>query len=170
MPNPEAAYELCNDFLPDCDRPLPRKAAARDSGFPPDEGDDGPHQDDDSRAGYMGMSEDELLNREGYSPQQYLEFTEAEAWTPPPVQQGPPAPPATEQPPPAPTEEEDNFNYMSVAGEPGLRGPTGVNKKEDYSLVKLFQTEAFSNRNKVRWECPAQRESQVETDWRGWTE
>ena len=76
----------------------------------------------------MGMSEDELLNREGYSPQQYLEFTEAEAWTPPPVQ----GPPPTEEPPPAP-EEEENFNYVSVAGEPGLRGPTGVNKKKNTS-------------------------------------
>ena len=128
VPNPEAAYELCNDFLPDCDKPLPKPPSTRNSEFPPDEG-DGPHQDDDSRAGYMGMSEDELLNREGYSPQQYLEFTEAEAWTPPPVQ-GPPPP--TEEPPPAP-EEEDNFNYVSVAGEPGLRGPTGVNKRKNTS-------------------------------------
>lgn len=122
MPNPEAAYELCNDFLPDCDRPLPLTAAARDSELEPE----GPPQDDDSRAGYMGMSEDELLNREGYSPQQYLEFTETEAaWTPPPVQA---PPPPTEEPPPAPEEEDDSFNYVSVAGEPGLRGPTGVSR------------------------------------------
>ena len=122
VPNPEAAYELCNDFLPDCDRPLPRPPS---SGLGLEEDDNGPHQGDDSRASYMGMSEDELLNREGLSPQQYLEFTEAEARTPPPVQW----PPPTEEPPPEPeypVEEDDNFNYVSVAGEPGLRGPPGV--------------------------------------------
>ena len=120
VPNPEAAYELCNDFLPDCDKPLPKPPASQESELPPD---GGPHQDDDSRAGYMGMSEDELLNREGLSPQQYLEFTEAEARTPPPVQW---PPPSTEEPPTEAPEEDDSFNYVSVAGEPGLRGPTGV--------------------------------------------
>ena len=123
VPNPEAAYELCNDFLPDCDRPLPKPPS---SGLALEEDDNGPHQGDDSRVNYMGMSEDELLNREGLSPQQYLEFTEAEARTPPPVQW----PPPTEEPPPPepeyPVEEDDNFNYVSVAGEPGLRGPPGV--------------------------------------------
>ena len=117
MPNPEAAYELCNDFVPDCDRPLPREA--RETQF-----EEGPHQDDDSRAGYMGMSEDELLNREGLSPQQYLEFTEEEReYAPPPPLPPPPSPQSTELPPPP---EDDNYNYVSVAGEPGLRGPTGV--------------------------------------------
>jgi hypothetical protein len=33
-------------------------------------------QRDDSDVGYRGMDEDEILNREGLTPQQYLEFTE----------------------------------------------------------------------------------------------
>ena len=54
------------------------------------------------------MSEDELLNREGISPQQYLEFTEK-------VVQEIPVP-----------KYEEEFNYYSVAGEPGMRGEPGV--------------------------------------------
>ena len=61
VPNPEAAYELCSSYIPDCDQPLPGHQR---------------EQQDDSQAGYRGISEDELLNREGISPQQYLEFTE----------------------------------------------------------------------------------------------
>ena len=60
------------------------------------------------------MSEDELLNREGVSPQEYLEFTER----------------VEEVPPPAPEEPEDQFNYFSVAGEPGLRGEPGVSLRK----------------------------------------
>ena len=67
VPNPEAAYELCTDYVPDCDKPLP-----------------GSQQKDDSLASYRGMSEDELLNREGVSPQEYLEFTERFEEVPPP--------------------------------------------------------------------------------------
>ena len=45
---PEAAYELCSQHLPDCDRPLPEDEMA---------------PADDSQAAYRGISEDELLNR-----------------------------------------------------------------------------------------------------------
>ncbi len=58
------------------------------------------------------MSEDELLNREGLSPQEYLEFTERE--------------PEEVPPPTEPPIDEDQFNYVSMAGEPGLRGREGV--------------------------------------------
>ena len=78
-----------------------------------------------------------LLNREGLSPQQYLEFTEAEARTPPPVQW----PPPTEEPPPEPeypVEEDENFNYVSVAGEPGLRGPPGVSRRNSDKISILI--------------------------------
>ncbi len=71
MPNPEAAYELCKSFVPDCDQPLPMP--------PAQQGDDG------SLASYRGIAEDELLAREGVSPQQYLEFTETVDEAPPPV-------------------------------------------------------------------------------------
>ena len=100
IPNPEAAYELCNSYVPDCDKALPRS-----------EEEIRQEQQSDQQAGYRGMSEDELLNREGVSPQEYLEFTERIEEVPPPV---------PEQP------EEDQFNYFSVAGEPGLRGEPGV--------------------------------------------
>ena len=44
-------------------------------------------QKDDSLAAYRGISEDEILNREGVSPQQYLEFTEVfESTTNPPLE------------------------------------------------------------------------------------
>ena len=33
-------------------------------------------QRDDGNVGYRGMDEDAILNREGLTPQQYLEFTE----------------------------------------------------------------------------------------------
>jgi len=33
-------------------------------------------QGDDSLSGYRGMDKDEIFNREGLTPQQYLEFTE----------------------------------------------------------------------------------------------
>ena len=33
-------------------------------------------QRDDGDVGYRGMDEDAILNREGLTPQQYLEFTE----------------------------------------------------------------------------------------------
>ena len=68
---------------------------------------------------YRGSSEDELLNREGVSPQEYLEFTENFDSVPPPENyntsdyyDG--------------SDTDDQFNYFSVPGEPGLRGPPGV--------------------------------------------
>ena len=61
VPSPQAAYELCKQYVPDCTEPIPR-----------------PLQDD-GMVGYRGMDEDELLNREGLSPQEYLEFTERES-------------------------------------------------------------------------------------------
>jgi collagen type V/XI/XXIV/XXVII alpha len=108
VPNPEAAYEICKDFVPDCDQPLPFQPERVPD---PLEEEEGTHQDDDSRAGYMGMSVDELMNREGVSPQQYLEFTEREE--------------EEVQPPTQPPPEDDLFSYVSVAGEPGLRGREG---------------------------------------------
>ena len=62
MPDPAAAYNLCIAYVPDCDQPLP--------------GGENQEQKDDFNAGYRGMDEDDLLNREGLSPQAYLEFTE----------------------------------------------------------------------------------------------
>ena len=58
-------------------------------------------------AAYRNMDEDELYNREGLSPRQYLEFTERE------------------RPPPQNNTEEVQFNYISSPGEPGPRGPPG---------------------------------------------
>lgn len=89
VPNPEAAYELCQQYVPDCTEPLPRPLG------------------DDSNVGYRGMDEDELLNREGLSPREYLEFTERE------------------RPEPKPEATED-FTFVSTPGEPGLRGPPGT--------------------------------------------
>jgi len=100
--NPEAAYELCS-AVPPCDRPLPQPP-------PEEQADEGAN----SVAGYRGISEDELLTREGLSPQQYLEFTENEGATMPP-------PPAVNI-----TDYDDGFDYFSVPGEPGLRGPPGL--------------------------------------------
>ena len=57
VPNPEAAYDLCSDYIPDC--------------LNIDNNNN--HQSD---VGYRGMDEDEILNREGLTPQEYLEFTE----------------------------------------------------------------------------------------------
>ena len=59
-------------------------------------------------AGYRGMDEDELLNREGLSPRQYLEFTERER-----VQN-------------ITVEPEPEMTFVSTPGEPGPRGPPGV--------------------------------------------
>ena len=53
---------------PGCNEPLPA-AAVNDEGL----------------AGYRGIDEDELLNREGLSPREYLEFTERERVAPPPA-------------------------------------------------------------------------------------
>ena len=66
--NPEAAYEQCTEYITDCNEPLPA-AAVNDEGL----------------AGYRGIDEDELLNREGLSPREYLEFTERERVAPPPA-------------------------------------------------------------------------------------
>ncbi len=54
VPNPEAAYDLCSDYIPDCLN-----------------SDD--HQSD---VGYRGMDEDDIINREGLTPLEYLEITE----------------------------------------------------------------------------------------------
>ena len=119
IPNPEAAYELCNSYVPDCDKPLPR-----------DEDEIRQEQQQDQQAGYRGMSEDELLNREGVTPQEYLEFTER----------------VEEIPPPAPEEPEDQFNYFSIAGEPGLRGEPGVRSVLNaYFFIELFPSVHFLN-------------------------
>lgn len=45
VPNPQAAYELCKQYIPDCTEPLPRP------------------QQDDSMASYRGMDEDDIVNR-----------------------------------------------------------------------------------------------------------
>lgn len=100
VPNPEAAYNLCEEYIPPCDRALPHQ-----------------EQQDDFNAGYRGRNEDDLLNSEGVSPQQYLEFTERM------VEEeegsGPDFPPEPESPEPRkPT-------YESTPGEPGPPGPDG---------------------------------------------
>lgn len=53
------------------------------------------------------MDEDEILNREGLSPQEYLEFTERER---------PPEPDPVVEP---------EMTFVSTPGEPGPRGPPG---------------------------------------------
>ena len=65
-----------------------------------------------------------LLNREGLSPQQCLEFTEAEARTrtPPPAQW----PPLSEKPPPAPEPKLQEEDDVSEPRESELRGPPRV--------------------------------------------
>ena len=88
MPSPEDAYNICRDYVPDCDQPLPEVRA----------------QQDDFNAGYRGMDEDDILDREGLSPQQYLEFTERERVEAEPVD----------------TVVEPTF--VSTPGEPGVRG------------------------------------------------
>ena len=64
VPNPEDAYNICRDYVPNCGHPLPAPKHTA--------------QDDQPNVGYMGMDEDDILDREGLSPQQYLEFTERE--------------------------------------------------------------------------------------------
>ena len=110
MPNPEAAYELCKQFVPDCDQPLPKQqqqqqqqqnykdSSKKDPKF---------QQHDDSMAGYRGMDEDELMTREGLSPREYLEFTEREK-----VQDL--------------TAPEPEMTFVSTPGEPGPRGMPGA--------------------------------------------
>ena len=88
VPTPEAAYELCKQYVPDCNEPIPR-----------------PLQDD-GLVGYRGMDEDELLNREGLSPREYLEFTEREQSLP--------------------ANRSEVLTFVSTPGEPGPRGPPGV--------------------------------------------
>merc|ERR1719288_496734 len=87
VPNPQAAYELCKQYVPDCTEPIPR-----------------PLQDD-GMVGYRGMDEDELLNREGLSPREYLEFTERES---------------------LPANRSEVLTFVSTPGEPGPRGPPGI--------------------------------------------
>lgn len=67
--NPEAAYNLCQDYLPDCSEPTATEFR---------------EQHDDFNAGYRGADSSDILDREGLSPQQYLEFTERERLSPPP--------------------------------------------------------------------------------------
>ena len=110
VPNPEAAYELCKQFVPDCDQPLPKQqqqqqqqqhykdTSKKDPKF---------QQHDDSMAGYRGMDEDELMTREGLSPREYLEFTETER-----VQ--------------TLTAPEPEMTFVSTPGEPGPRGMPGA--------------------------------------------
>ena len=69
-------------------------------------------------SGYRGMDEDELFNREGLSPQQYLEFTERE------------------RPPNITTEPE--MTFVSSPGEPGPRGPPGVSIGKDQFPVSTI--------------------------------
>ena len=102
--NPEAAYEKCTAYITDCNEPLPSAAV-----------------NDDSRASYRGIDEDELLNREGLSPREYLEFTERERVVPPPPQPSPP-----DEDYPVEAEAAANITYVSEPGEPGPRGPPGV--------------------------------------------
>jgi len=93
IPNPEAAYNLCTDYLPSCDQALPSS-----------------EQQDDFNAGYRGIDEGDILDREGLSPQQYLEFTEARQQTPDAVEE--------------PTELIEP-TFVSSPGEPGPRGEPG---------------------------------------------
>ena len=113
--HPEAAYEQCTAYITDCNEPLPSAAI-----------------NDDSRASYRGIDEDELLNREGLSPREYLEFTERERVVQPP-------------PPPPETLDEDypveatatNITYVSEPGEPGPRGPPGVSLPYHQPLISF---------------------------------
>merc|ERR1719206_719285 len=98
IPNPEAAYNLCTDYLPDCTEQLPASVS---------------EQQDDFNAGYRGIDEGDILDREGLSPQQYLEFTERL------------------RDPPRNAVEEDASElieptFVSTPGEPGARGEPGA--------------------------------------------
>merc|ERR1712066_834840 len=90
--NPEAAYNLCQDYLPDCSEPTATEYR---------------EQHDDFNAGYRGADSADILDREGLSPQQYLEFTERERLSPPPEE---------------PTELIEP-TFVSTPGEPGTREP-----------------------------------------------
>ena len=94
--NPGAAYSMCTDYVPDCAKPLPPDPLEKEQ------------QD---ALPYQGRNEDDILDREGLSPQQYLEFTER--------LQGPPkqevAPSQVVEP-----------TFVSTPGEPGPRGEPGV--------------------------------------------
>ena len=59
---------MCSDYIPDCNSNINGNSNGNDAN-----NDDKDHQSD---VGYRGMDEDEILNREGLTPQQYLEFTE----------------------------------------------------------------------------------------------
>lgn len=58
VPSPEAAYEQCIDFIPDCDSPLPYSRGPEDTVFPvypsprPDVTDDDDEDDDDDFPDY----------------------------------------------------------------------------------------------------------------------
>ena len=83
-PNPGAAYSFCTDVVPDCSELAPEK---------------------EQQDAYRGENEGDLLNREGISPQEYLEFTER-------LQESPP--------------ELIEPTFVSTPGEPGPRGEPGA--------------------------------------------
>ena len=94
--NPGAAYSMCTDYVPDCTKPLPPDPLEKEQ------------QD---AMPYQGRNEDDILDREGLSPQQYLEFTER--------LQGPPK---KEEGPSQVVEP----TFVSTPGEPGPRGEPGA--------------------------------------------
>ena len=93
VPTPGAAYAMCTEYVPDCTAALPDKV------------------EDFQQDAYQGQNQDDILDREGLSPQQYLEFTER--------LQGPPQKP---QPPPDLIEP----TFVSTPGEQGPRGEPGA--------------------------------------------
>merc|ERR1711892_478652 len=122
--NPEAAYNLCTEYLPDCTESLPSRV-----------------QGDYFNAGYIGINEDDILDREGLSPQQYLEFTERlrdpppgrieqpEDLVEPTVFAGPTAPGARGEPgetgPPGPSGLRGESGRDGLDGSDGVQGPPG---------------------------------------------
>jgi len=151
VPNPEDAYNICRDYVPECDKPLPEARSA---------------QQDDYMAGYRGMDEGDILDREGLSPQQYLEFTERErieaeetiepvepAFVSLPGEQGergPPGEPGPQGPPGPPGEPgRDGLNGMDgITGPPGnvliIPTNTGSSKGPDNSLQTMI-SQAMAN-------------------------
>ena len=71
--------------------------------------------------GYRGMDENELLNREGLSPRQYLEYTE------------------NSERPQNITEPEPEMTFVSTPGEPGPRGPPGVSLITNSLIPNLIE-------------------------------
>ncbi|CAB4069844.1 COL5AS [Lepeophtheirus salmonis] len=113
LSNPEAAYDICkSEFMPDCDTDLP------------------PHVLQNDADPYRGIDEGDLLNREGLTPEEYLEFTERVREIPPPPRAPLTPVPAVPQPEESPAEEEARPTSL-----PAVPQPEEPPVEDDYDYV-----------------------------------